>query len=648
MTDALGQPMLALVTTGAAEPTAPHSEFAPRTSGEPPTRRRTSWLAWVAIPLVVLTLGSALDAVDQGVPEVAGGTSSRYVPPDGHRSVTVDAAGVQSVSESSRTIGIEAVLAAPGFVAATLFDALGADEVAQAQWWRSTSVSDNGQRGAELNRLTNEGIEQVASWGGPLGFVFDPPIRLLPAEVQPGDEWNSSGDALPGGVLTYTATFAALRADGPFTDLDGREIPLTGGCLGVESLIVIDNADASFSTTIDESTVWCPGRGPVWSSGTINNQPSGRFEVRPVAVPFVVADDRPPLGFTDSLTPSSRLLPGRVLPLQTSDPFFGESEASGQFGVPPTATTDGRLVTVNDQGDDVQVWNLDRMTASLSWVGHPGGTVVAIGTVGDLVVATTANRRVVAYDPQGRRVWSWGSDELVIAPPVAFRGDDGSPDVIVAARSGTVSRVDAERGVALWSQSLDADARAPVLVVGDLVVLADERERLTALDATTGAVVWRDEPGAIARLTVSASSGLIVALLESGSLMAFDVTTGAERWTTAIAGSSTDLLATRDVVMVMTEESSVALDSRLGNVLWRAPGGVAIVADDGSAVVTLVYPTAIELRVAATGVVIDSLPIDASAPSSRVFARAVGDALVVMESNGILRRWELRDQGGAR
>jgi len=60
--------------------------------------------------------------------------------------------------------------------------------------------------------------------------------------------------------------------------------------------------------------------------------------------------------------------------------------------VAPAATADGRLVVVNDRGDDVQVLALGRAQARLAWFGHPGGTVVAVGTAGELVVATTARR----------------------------------------------------------------------------------------------------------------------------------------------------------------------------------------------------------------------------------------------------------------
>ncbi|MFM2353756.1 MAG: hypothetical protein RLZZ608_1162 [Actinomycetota bacterium] len=634
------------MTTGAPQPIAAAAVAPPIVDARAEHRPHTAWVAWVVTPLVVLLLSGALDAVDQAAPEVLGGTSARYVPPDGHRSVSTDASGTTSVAEASRSTGIEGVFAAPTIVAATLFDREGVDELAQAQWWRSSYVDEFGERGTDLFRLSDEGITQVASWGGSIGFLFDPPIVLLPPEVLPGDTWSSQGEAVAGGALTYTATFAALRADGPYTDLDGREIPLTGGCIGTDSTIVIANADASLSTTLARSAVWCPGRAVVWSSGTIDDQPSGSFELRPAVVPFTPTDARLAPVWTTSLDDSSRLLPGRELPLQAIDPFFGVSEVTGQYRVPPSVTGDGRLVTVNDQGDDVQVWDLDRMAASLSWFGHPGGTVVSVGAVGDLVVATTAQRRVVAYDPDGRRVWSWNADELVFAPPVAVSGSAASPDVIVAARSGTVTRLDAESGVALWSQPIDADARTPVVIAADLVFVADERDRLTALDVTTGAIVWQNEIGPVSRMAADAATGLVAVTLESGSLVALEGASGVERWRTPLGGAAVGVVVSADGVVAMSEEVTLALDGESGRAMWRGGGGVALVADERSSIITLVQPRAIELRSILGGDVIDRLEIDASAASSSVFARAVGVALVVLESNGVLRRWELRESRG--
>lgn len=631
------------MTTGAPEPSpAPPPETPGPRSGS--RTRAPRWLPWLVTPLVVLLLGTALDAVDLVAPEVSGGSAARFVPPDGQRSVMIDAQGVQSVTEHTRSIGIEGIFAAPSTVAASVLGALGEDEVRAAQWWRSSTVTDRGERGADLFRLSSEGIAQVASWGGPIGFVFEPAIVLLPPEVQPGDTWSSTGSALPGGVLTYSAEFAALRADGPFTDGDGREIPLTGGCIGVESTVRIENVDEGISTTLVESTVWCPGRGAVWSSGTVDDQPAGRAEVRPGALEPLGRPAPAAATFGALLDPASRLLPGRTLPIAITDPFFGASDVTGQYPVVPAATVDGRLVVVNDRGDDVQVLALGRAQARLEWFGHPGGTVVAVGTAGDLVVATTSKRQVVAYDATGRRLWNWAADELVIAAPVAVTaGGSEAADIVVAARSGTVTRVDARTGLPRWSQSLGADARAEVAVVDDLVLVADERERLTALDAATGAVLWRVEPGLVIELAPAGGpTGFVVAMLESGEIVALELGSGDERWSTGYTGLARGVRVVGDVAIALTDEAVVALDAGSGAVRWRAAGGEALVGEGVSSVVAIVRSTEVELRSTVDGSVVDAQPIATASIAASRSVLEVGAALVVLESDGVLRRWELR------
>jgi len=608
-------------------------------------RRALVWAPWIVTPLVVLLLGGALDAVDQVAPEVAGGSAARYVPPEGQRTVTQSADGVESVTEHTRSIGLEGAFAAPPTIAAAVLGALVDTELREAQWWRASRVDDRGDRGTDLFRLSSDGVTQVATWGGERAFVFDPAIVLLPAEVRPGDTWSSSGDAALGGLLTYTADFAALTADGPFTDLEGREIPLTGGCLGVESTVRIAGVDEGFSTTLVDSTVWCPGRGSVWSSGTVDGQPTGQFELRPGALMAVTPTAAPVQPWSEVVDEGSTLQTGQNLSLEIRDPFFGSSEVTGQYFATPSVTPDGRLITVNDRGDDVQVWSLGASSAVLSWFGHPGGTVVSVAAVGDRVIATTSRRQVVAYDSIGRRLWSWAADELVVSPAVAAPSSDGAPpDIVVAARSGTVTRLDAVTGAARWSLSLGADALATPVVANGLVLIADERERLTALDVATGAVVWRHELGIVARLAADPAGDLAVTMLESGEVTALELDDGTERWSIGYRGLAHGLVVTAKTVVIVTDEVTIGIAARSGTSQWRSAGADAVVGDGDSAVVAIVHPGRVELRAVDDGTLLaESAESAGSANSaSSGAAVAIGAAIVVLESDGHLRRWEVR------
>jgi hypothetical protein len=108
-------------------------------------------------------------------------------------------------------------------------------------------------------------------------------------------------------------------------------------------------------------------------------------------------------------------------------------------------------------------------------------------------------------------------------------------------------------------------------------------------------------------------------------------------------GIPIDLIVVADRVVAMADDATVAFDSQTGRVAWRADSGVGLVGDSTSSVVTLVRDRSVELRSSQSGDLIDEQLIEAAAASASVSVLAVGDALVILESNGVLRRWELRD-----
>lgn len=588
-------------------------------------------------PLVALLLSASLDAVDLVAPDALGGASARFVPSEGQRTVMVAADGVETVTEHTRSLGVEGAFAAPLTVTSALLERLGDETLRRAQWWKASRVSSMGERFTDLYRLSDAGIGQVASWGGPVGFVFEPELLVLPASVQPGDTWSDSGTALAGEVLTYTATSTARAAKGPFTDVEGREIPLTGGCIGVETTLRLESPADGFSTELVEAVVWCPGRGPVWSSGTLDGQAVGQAEVRPAALQAADAVSATVAAWPDVVTSTSRLGDGQPLELAIVDPFFGPSEASGQFWVAPTSTVDGRLVTANDRGDDVQVWSLGDGVATLDWAGHPGGTIVAVAAVGDLVLATTSQRQVVAYDSTGRRLWSWPADELVLIAP--HTADVRAAEVAVVARSGTVTVLDTATGSVQWSRSIGADARAATAIPGGIVVVADERERLTALDVTTGEQVWRTDAGLVDVLAVDPGSGLVVAMTESGDLIGLEVDDGAERFSTVFTGIAVDVAFGAGIVVVLSDERTVAFGAIDGSVRWRSPGGVSLLGS--GEVIGVVQRGSVVLRTVSDGAVIDERARESEPVSSSTAAVVVGTAIVLVESDGSVQRWVL-------
>lgn len=653
--------MLALVSTGAPEP---HAETdAPATdavvapgSDRGRMLRARSWAAWVVTPLVAVLVGAGLDATDLVAPEPLGGASARYVPPDGHRSIAIDVAGVETITEHARAIGVEALLGAPPAIGSSLLAALGDEGAMRAQWWRSTTIGSDDARATRLHRLTPEGVSLAAVWGGDLGLVLEPELLLIPADARPGVSWSAAGSALDDGLLTYAADLSTWPADGPFADTQGRDLPLTGGCLGVDARLRIEEPGGAFVRTLQEASVWCPGRGIVWSSATQDDRAVGYAEVRPASLAAVALGAAPARTWSDAVGTGGTLTEAAALARSIDDPYFGAAPAGGQYAVAPASTPDGRLVMANDRGDDVEVWNLGADGATLAWAGHPGGTIVAVASVGDLVVATTSQRRVVAYDGAGRRLWSTAVDELVLAAPVtavtrrAGTAADVPVDVVVATRGGTVVRLDGATGAREWSRSLGADARGALVAAGDALLIADERERITALDPATGAVLWRRDVGLVDRLAVgprspgsrdgAARGGSVIAAITADGAVILLADDGRGLSEFPLRGLATGLAVVEGIVVALTDERLVAIDATTQQTLWSAPGGAAL-AGEGSAL-AVVGAKSIALRSVGDGALVGEAALaPESIGATRSFV-AVGPALVAADSDGALQRWALR------
>ncbi|MDO9590266.1 MAG: PQQ-binding-like beta-propeller repeat protein [Microcella sp.] len=596
-----------------------------------PDRAVAAWVPWVLVSVTALVLAVALVIVDSPSAPVGGGAAVHYVPLDGHRTLTTDGDGAVTVTEHTRRFGVDGALDAPVMLVNAMLEQWGDPGIREAQFWRASRTDEQGVRTTDLYRLSERGISQVASWGGALGFVFNPELVVLPASAAAGDSWTAEGDALPGGVLTYTASASVVPVTGALLDYDGVEISQQGGCIGVQfSLVITDPSDGA-TTTLDEGTAWCAGRGPVWSAGTINGESVGLAEL-----PIRPLDPRGeyPAATLEPAEGDLGLSASREVALHVSDAFFGAHPSVGRYVLPArAAATD--LVLVDDQGDSLQRWALGDSGASLRWSGRPGGTIVAAASVGSLTVATTDLRQVAAYDAIGRRIWSTTTDELVIDAPIAI-----GRDLIVLTRAGTVIRLDGATGVPQWSVSLGADGRGEPLVIGDIVLAADERERLTALDARTGDVLWRVDAGATEAMTVDQAEQTVIVVTEEGAVAALSLTDGETVWRSAVTGSVRAIAGVPGVVVVASDEIVLGLDAATGAELWRGVGAQAA-ARAGDVVVMLVGDEVV-VRHSATGLELDRDNIAPIAPGVWRSLVVAGSTAVVVDSSGVLHVWELR------
>ena len=559
-------------------------ESPPPERPHPEQKRRHSAASVVAasiVTLVVVATGASIAVADHDAPEVLGGSAARYVPADGHVEWALDQDGILRMTESVRSIGYEQLLLLPASAGASVLTGMSDHEAHTAQLWREslTTVQDTGSDPADgtvqvsdLHRLSAEGLSLLASSGGSVGFAYSPALLELPASVAPGSTWRSEGDALPNGLVTYTAEFtAAMPSDRELVAASRLGAEELNSCLQTTGKSAYLDSAGTVLIEITEADLWCEGRGRVAIVATVNGSPV--VQGPPATPPGRVA---PP----SVLAPVQWSSPGswaaREVELGYADRFFGEQKLSVALANAPVRTASGLVVATNQTGDDITALRQREGVLMREWIGHPGGEVIGLGTADDVVIATTSHRRVVAYSSAGRRLWAMDTPELVLAQPT----DAGDGRVVFVGLDGTVSSVGARSGELAWSRKLDADVSTPATIAGGAVVLVDRAGRITAFDRSTGETLWsRDDERVSAAVAVES---LVVMVGEDGFARAFDALTGDRRWEVRYTGSSRAALAVGDLVVLVSDEQTLGVGSRTGVVSWQREGAEDAIGDGRS------------------------------------------------------------------
>ncbi|QIG44363.1 PQQ-binding-like beta-propeller repeat protein [Nocardioides anomalus] len=509
-----------------------------------------------ALPGVTVTAAGALvvgllwwGTADQvsGDPENA---ATALVPPDGTRGlVTSDgtADGSAQVVEHARLTGPEMVVTSPvvvGGAIATVLD----DDPYSWRIWRSTTTTypqdeeeEQTQQETTLRRLTDDGVEQLAAYG-PIALVFDPPLLEVPADVADGSEWSGDGDLIVDGEtgqLGYRGSFAA-QADGD-------------DCLRITgSLSFVRGEDTVLDNPTDER--WCRGRGIVAEQDV--DAPALAGSTEPL---------EPDLGGVEDWAAHDR-------PLRVAGGGEGveDTPASITLDEAPVAGVDGRLLLPDAQADDVVAFDpVGDGTRLRTWVAHPGGEVLSLEAAGDVVVAGTSRRQVVAYGPRGDWRWSHGLDDVPSGQPLAVDADH----LVVTSAAGEVDALDPVSGQLLWTGALSDRIRLQPVHGSRTVVVSDVAGRLTAYDTDDGTEAWSTEvTGGVESMAVVDS---VLVVRAPDAVQAFDVADGERLWSSRISPTSTGstVAALGAVVALTSSEGTVALGVRDGRERWRSDGG---------------------------------------------------------------------------
>ena len=522
------------------DPLAPTALTPPETT---PVHSRPWWLPLVALAVVGTLLSVVVHAATTDAQPA--GTTSHYLPPDGSVAWQQTTAGppersrsTTSAVESARLAGVAGVFALDPVLSVELVGEAAADP--GLQLWRTISTPVDGRGQSTQVYRTDEGVALLGE-NGPDGLLrFTPGLLELPADVAPGRQWSSAGTTGPG--RSYRSEMTAEAAD--------------GSCLQVRGRLAL--GDGTGTRDLDLERTWCPGRGLVADAVTEGRSRTATVSRDPAAPRPSTASE--PVRWSDPQAWTHReLATVAVDPRAGAQPVVGTPKQ-----LAPVRTASGVVIRALDgQRDLVGTERADASSWRTVWRAHPGGQVLTLAVLGDVVVVTTSDRAVVAYGDDGVPLWRVVLEELAPTPAVPLTDDA----LVLVGLDGVVRTFGVADGVAGWTHALDADVTLAPAVGAGLVVVADRGGTTTALDAGTGAQRW--SVPLLGTGVVVADPGVVV--LQDQSAHALDPADGRHRWLRPFRGSVQTLVPAGDGVLVATGSTSVRLD-RAGQVTARLDG----------------------------------------------------------------------------
>lgn len=529
----------------------------------PPTPRPRGWIPLLVVVLCCLLVGGSLWVVDRGQAPRATAALA-FVPVDGHVAYeqrTEDSAtggGETSVvvSESARIDGAAVIGSVDNALGRQVLGVLGLEGVQAGRFWRTTATLvdgiGSGHQDVRVLRV-DDAVAVVAESDAGGAFVYDPALVELPADVAAGARWSSSGSA--GSAQDYRSDFEATAA--------------ADGCLAVRGTVSYASKSRQPGNVRRLTRTWCPGQGMTAATDQVGQRVLAWSQIDGLPGPIEPRTVEEPYAWSDPAAWQRRQY-GAI----SSDPTFGDAAVgSPEASVKPVIAASGLVIRVAVQAQDLIAFTPKTTTDWIAlWRMHPGGTVLTVRAFGDVLVATTSLREVVAYTDAGVRLWSVRTGELTVAGAVRVSDDA----VAVATVDGIIRVLDLRTGAARWETSVGSDlSLAPVTVDGALVV-ADQQGVVTALELEDGTPRWTvDRPAA----TLTAVGPLLV-LTADGLAEGFDATSGRLRWQRPVAGAVTASATYENRVVLATKSGSLVLDED-GRLLAREPAWLDLTVHGG-------------------------------------------------------------------
>lgn len=541
----------------------------PKPLTTPPTRRRRRG-PWAAL-LVIAVLITGVNAVVLR-PDQPSALAARFAPEDGSAAYqqTATTQGGSTVKdttamESGRFIGLSGILSVDATLSARVLSAIDPDSYESVRLWRATSTSaepppnESDHQTTALYRVDGA-IELLALTSSTEGAVYVPALTVLPADVAAGSRWHASGSA--GEEVDYAADFTAETTPTP-------ECLLTRGTIGYTNR---NSGRLERTRKVDET--WCPGRGVIESRQSTGDESSVMTTIvkpglRAPSTRDVVETTIPEASWSD-----------RPIDTQSDNPQFGREVMNGSSATTPSPvrTASGLIVRPGSSPADLIAFRIDPdgPVAVPVWRGHPGGAILSLSGFGDVVVVTTSDRRMVAYDSRGVRRWRKSFDDLAPTAPVRSASDQ----IVAVDLAGTVRSMMIDTGRVVWERNLRVDVNRGPAVGEDAVVIMDRGGTTRALELGTGADRWTVDVEA----KDAVISGDTVIALQDQTVIGLSAVDGQRRWAKPILGTYTQMIAVGDAVAVATKQQTLIV-GRSGRVRARRIEGFGLTSTAGRLII---------------------------------------------------------------
>ena len=527
----------------------------PRPLGVPaaaPARRPTS-RSW-QIGLLVLALVGSLG--------LAWGVRPESTTPDVRASRFVGGAGTNTVLGSGEQ---SMVVETSHYSGATyLVDSIGAHAVAVVSLGverakKTTFVTETYLQAEKANPYTftlgADGLKLLAMGEGKGAARFSPALTELPANAAPGMSWHESVELFPG-----------FDEQGlPFE----RRSEIKASPVGPDCLLVVHRERFNEKDFTSEITR-CPGRGVVGHGSR------------------TASEGRPSWGSSPSLqlgTPRYTSVTHRDV-ATLNPPLTYQPAVAGR----PVALGDGVALT-NNSSAAIDFMVKTEQGYQLAWRRRPGRRVLSLLGAGDVLVAATSDRKLVAYDPQGRLLWQVETDDTTTQ--ALHRLDDKT--FAFLAQDGWLSAYDLATGARRWRRATPDDGSVPMatahlggrpvvaVVGGSEVWVLDPTQRLLRLPMIEAV-----------RALLPTSDGLLIAAASSTMLVNWN---GRVQWHTSRVQDCEEFArlersAAGPEVICRSDTSVSSFRLTTGQLLWQEDVSTLAMVSDGARAVAISRDTA--------------------------------------------------------